>query len=160
MRTIVRNAARLHSPLVIWDVAVVGAGPAGLSAAHAAAVAGARTLVLERAEHPRYKTCGGGLIGASLAALPAGFTVPARDVVHRVSFTHVGRRRVTRASAAPLVSMVSREDFDDALRAAAATAGAQVRQRVTVRALTQDHAGVHVQLGDGTSVTGRVVVGA
>jgi len=58
-----------------WDVVVVGGGPAGLGAAHAAATAGARTLVLEKAEHPRYKTCGGGLIGLSLGALPAGTTV-------------------------------------------------------------------------------------
>src|SRR5215831_5447707 len=50
-----------------WDVAIIGAGPAGLAAALAAAGAGARTVVLERAIHPRYKTCGGGLIGTSLA---------------------------------------------------------------------------------------------
>ena len=48
-----------------WDVAVVGGGPAGLAAASASAAAGARTIVLERAEHPRYKTCGGGLLGVS-----------------------------------------------------------------------------------------------
>ena len=47
---------------------MIGAGPAGLAAASASAATGARTVVLERAEHPRYKTCGGGLIGASLAA--------------------------------------------------------------------------------------------
>ncbi|WP_344135847.1 geranylgeranyl reductase family protein [Luedemannella flava] len=144
----------------MWDVVVVGAGPAGLSAAHAAASAGARTLVLERAEHPRYKTCGGGLIGTSLAALPAGFAVPARDVVHRVTFTHAGHRAVTRTSTRPLVSMVARTEFDDALRAAAASAGAEVHQRVTVRALSETPDGVRVRLGDGTAVTGRVVVGA
>ncbi|GAA1771859.1 geranylgeranyl reductase family protein [Luedemannella helvata] len=143
-----------------WDVVVVGAGPAGLSAAHAAAGAGARTLVLERAEHPRYKTCGGGLIGTSLAALPAGFAVPARDVVRRVTFTHAGRAAVTRTCTQPLVSMVARAEFDDALRAAAASAGAEVRQRVTVRALHETPEGVRVELGDGTAVTGRVVVGA
>ncbi|WP_422326073.1 NAD(P)-binding protein, partial [Trebonia sp.] len=35
---------------------MVGGGPAGLAAASAAAAAGARTVILERAEHPRYKT--------------------------------------------------------------------------------------------------------
>ncbi|BFO19393.1 hypothetical protein SHKM778_57810 [Streptomyces sp. KM77-8] len=49
----------------VWDVVVVGAGPAGASAAYAAAVAGRRVLLLEKAELPRYKTCGGGIIGPS-----------------------------------------------------------------------------------------------
>ena len=62
-----------------WDVAVVGAGPAGLAAASAAAAAGARTIVFERAEHPRYKTCGGGLIGASLVAAGPEVHWAARD---------------------------------------------------------------------------------
>ncbi|HVT70756.1 MAG TPA: FAD-dependent oxidoreductase, partial [Trebonia sp.] len=64
-----------------WDVAVIGAGPAGLAAASAAAAAGARTIVLERAEHPRYKTCGGGLIGASRAVAGGLIDVPARDQI-------------------------------------------------------------------------------
>lgn len=49
----------------VWDVVVVGAGPAGASAAYAAAVTGRRVLLLEKAELPRYKTCGGGIIGPS-----------------------------------------------------------------------------------------------
>ena len=53
-----------------------GAGPAGLTAALAAAGAGARTVVIERAEHPRYKTCGGGLIGASLTGRPGTCRYP------------------------------------------------------------------------------------
>lgn len=57
----------------VWDVVVVGAGPAGASAAYAAASAGRRVLLLEKAELPRYKTCGGGIIGPSRDALPPGF---------------------------------------------------------------------------------------
>jgi flavin-dependent dehydrogenase len=56
-----------------WDVIVVGAGPAGSNAARTAAEAGARVLLLEKAELPRYKTCGGGLIGYSRRSLPPGF---------------------------------------------------------------------------------------
>ena len=120
-----------------YDVAVVGGGPAGLAAALAAASRGARTVALERAEHPRYKTCGGGLIGTSLAALPAGFAVPARDRVDRATFTLDGRREFTRRSSRPLLSMVQRDEFDAALCQAATEAGATVLARSAVRTIEQ-----------------------
>jgi geranylgeranyl reductase family protein len=144
-----------------WDVAVVGGGPAGLSAAYAAAGAGARTLVLERAEHPRYKTCGGGLIGTSLAAVAGRIRVPTDDQVDRVTFTNDGRRGFTRSHGpAPLLAMVRREEFDDRLRRAAAEAGAEIRQRSAVRAIEQDADGVRIRLADGTAVTAATAVGA
>jgi len=58
----------------IWDVAVIGAGPAGAMAALAAASRGKRVVIVERSRIPRHKTCAGGLIGVSMNALPAGFT--------------------------------------------------------------------------------------
>ncbi|MEJ3750026.1 geranylgeranyl reductase family protein [Actinomycetes bacterium KLBMP 9797] len=144
-----------------WDVAVVGGGPAGLSAAYAAARAGARTIVLEKAAHPRYKTCGGGLIGTSLAAVRDRITVPAEDHVDRATFTRDGRREFTRRHGGkPLLAMVRRETFDDALRRAAHDAGAEIRERVTVRGLEEGAGGVAVRLSDGTAVAARAVVGA
>jgi geranylgeranyl reductase family protein len=144
-----------------WDVAVIGAGPAGLSAAHAAARAGARTLVLERAEHPRYKTCGGGLIGTSLAAIADRITAPAHDWIDRASFTLNGRRAFTRkAKGGPVLAMVRRPEFDDALRKAAVEAGALVRERSPVRAVEQDTDHVTVRLADGSTVSARYAIGA
>jgi geranylgeranyl reductase family protein len=144
-----------------WDVAVVGAGPSGLSAAWAAASAGARTIVLERAEHPRYKTCGGGLIGTSLAIAASRIEVPARDTIEAITFTDDGRRAFTkRSSSRPLLTMVSRDDFDNAWYAAAVAAGAEVRQNTQVRAIGQDDEAATVTLADGSTVTAKVVIGA
>src|SRR3954465_12837481 len=93
-----------------YDVAVVGAGPAGSSAARAAARAGARVVVLDRAAFPRYKTCGGGLIGPSLAALPRA--PPPRAALPRSSLSLRGGRRRTRAVAEPCLQMVTRAELD------------------------------------------------
>jgi geranylgeranyl reductase family protein len=143
-----------------WDVAVIGAGPAGLAAASAAAAAGARTIVLERAEHPRYKTCGGGLIGASRAAAGGLIDVPARDEIRSATITLRGGQEYTRSHSEPLLAMVVREEFDAALLKRAEENGAHVRQRVQVRAIEQADGRATARLGDGTEVAAQVIIGA
>lgn len=144
-----------------WDVAVIGGGPAGLSAAVAAASSGVRTIVLERAEHPRYKTCGGGLIGTSLTVAVPRIRVPARDTVSAVTFTDNGRRSFTRhATDRPLLTMVRRDDFDLAWYDAAVSAGVKVRQNAQVRSVDQDGDAAIVTLAGGETVSAQVVIGA
>lgn len=143
----------------MWDVVVVGSGPAGASAARAAAEAGARTLLLDRARHPRYKTCGGGIIGPSLAALPQGFDLPERDVITRVSFSVDGRRSCTRTSSSPVFRMVDRAELDAALTAGAVAAGAQLQESTTVTAIAEHDGVIEVATSDGV-VRAQAVVGA
>ena len=123
---------------VVWDVAVVGAGPAGATAARVAAESGARVVLLEKAALPRYKTCGGGLIGLSLAALPPGFDVPVRQRIDAISFSQQGRRaRTRRDRAGDLLTLVNRADFDHALAKAAVEAGVELREGAAVTAIEQ-----------------------
>ena len=96
----------------IWDVAVIGAGPAGAMAALAAASQGKRVVILERFRIPRYKTCAGGLIGASMSALPAGFTPPVQATATSFTFSLSGRSERTRKSIVPLINLVRRDEFD------------------------------------------------
>ena len=107
-----------------WDVVVVGAGPAGASAARVAADHGARVLLLDKARFPRYKTCGGGLIGVSRNYLAPGVSYDFDRRIGAVGFSrHMGR--ITRRSGpdAALV-MVQRETFDQQNVDAAIAAGA------------------------------------
>ncbi|MGW2632535.1 geranylgeranyl reductase family protein [Streptomyces chattanoogensis] len=150
----------------VWDVVVVGAGPAGASAAHAAACTGRRVLLLEKAELPRYKTCGGGIIGPSRDSLPPGFELPLRDRVHAVTFSLNGRMTRTRRSKHMLFGLINRPEFDAGLVESAKDAGAEVRTGVTVARVEQhgaevpDRRTVAVVLGDGEVVLARAVVGA
>src|SRR3989449_5560289 len=56
--------------VTMFDVAVVGAGPAGATAALTLARRGLNVALLEKETLPRYKTCGGALVGRALALLP------------------------------------------------------------------------------------------
>lgn len=150
----------------VWDVIVVGAGPAGASAARAAAETGRRVLLLEKAEFPRYKTCGGGIIGPSRDALPPGFDLPLCDRVHAVTFSLNGRMARTRRSRRMLFGLVNRSEFDQRLAAAAVRAGATLRTGATVSRVDQhgpavpDRRTVAVVLARGETLLARAVVGA
>ena len=125
------------SPTTLYDVAVVGSGPAGSSAARRLAKHGARVLLLEKASLPRYKTCGGGVVGRARRLLPAGV----REAVERECSTaelhlldadlHFSTHR-----SRPLISMTMRETLDFTLTGMAEAAGAEVRSECEVVGLT------------------------
>lgn len=146
---------------MIWDVVVVGAGPAGAAAARSAASSGASTLLLEKSALPRYKRCGGGLIGPSQQLLAeAGVDVAGLSHAHagRISFTDQGRRLVTH-TAEPFLPMVLRSELDLALVELARDAGAQVRDGQAVTGY-EERDGVVTVTGSGEPVRSRAVVAA
>lgn len=116
-----------------YDVIVVGSGPAGSCAAWRLAKAGVTVAVLEKAALPRYKTCGGGIVGRAMQALP----VDVRHVVEQdchAAQLHLlpAELSFTTHRQTPIVSMTMRDQFDFALLSAAQAAGAVVHQRCTV----------------------------
>ncbi|MEV1332784.1 geranylgeranyl reductase family protein [Micromonospora costi] len=140
-----------------FDVAVVGAGPAGAAAALTARRAGARVLLLDRSDFPRDKACGDGIAAHALDVLDelgvpdavAGYPpLPALRLVGP------GGGTVARTLPRP-AHTVPRTVFDARLVAAAVAAGAELR-RHTVRRVEQ-HAD-RVILDD--ELVARAVVGA
>ncbi|MGW7440150.1 geranylgeranyl reductase family protein [Streptomyces sp. NPDC054849] len=143
-----------------WDVIVIGAGPAGATAARVAAESGCQTLLLERAAIPRYKTCGGGLIGASIAALPPGLPVKVYDTAGQFTFALNGHRERTLTSTSPTIAMVYRSELDAALTEAAAAAGATVHDSTALTTMEQQGDSVTVKTSRGDTLHARAVVGA
>jgi geranylgeranyl reductase family protein len=144
----------------VWDVAVIGAGPAGATAARIAAAAGRRVILLERFGLPRYKTCGGGLIDRSVRAVPADIRLPVRAQAGSLTFSLRGRLQRTRRASGPVISLVQRDEFDAALVAAAAAAGTVVCDNAVVTRLAEERDVVRISTRGQGTVAARTVVGA
>jgi hypothetical protein len=121
---------------------------------------GCSVTLLERANLPRYKTCGGALIGASLAALPPGFDLPVREQIETLTFTLLGRKERTIHVGESVEAMVLREEFDTALTKVAVAAGVNVREGTTARRVEVDDEGGTVFVENSDQVQARAVVGA
>jgi flavin-dependent dehydrogenase len=110
-------------------VVVIGAGPAGSLAATRLAREGLGVMLVERRAFPRPKVCGGCLNAQAVAMLErAGLAGRVRGLgaspVDRLRLYHRGRRAEI---GLPQGLAVSRASLDDALAAAAAEAGCDVR---------------------------------
>lgn len=124
----------------LWDVIVVGGGPAGATAAHELALAGRRVMLLDRAG--RIKPCG----GAIPPVLVKEFAIPDELLVahiHAARMVSPTSREVDMPIDGGYVGMVDREHFDEWLRQRAASAGA-VRETGQFETLARDADGTLV----------------
>lgn len=138
-----------------FDVAVVGAGPAGSTAAYRLAAAGARVLLVDKAAFPRDKPCGGGVTGRAARLLPFSLDPVVEDRVDRMVCSLRYRLRFERRARRPLALMTQRSRLDHFLLRKAAEAGADVRDGVAVADVRPD--GLTV---DGEEVAARLVIAA
>jgi menaquinone-9 beta-reductase len=118
-----------------WDVAVIGGGPAGSTAAAFAAKAGLKTLLIDRAVFPREKVCGDCLnpgcwevfnqlgVAAEIASLPSAH-------LRWVAFTNLRGYRIEHQfpNAGPPETGIRRSALDHALLMNAEKAGAEIWQ--------------------------------
>ena len=121
-----------------YDVAVVGAGPAGSTAAYRLASAGARVLLVDKATFPRDKPCGGGVTLRAARLLPFSIEPVVEDVVDRVACRLDFGPSFARRAREPLAYMTQRRRLDNFLLERAEEAGADVRQGTTVDAREVD----------------------
>src|SRR2546425_13178442 len=115
-----------------FDVAIVGAGPAGSVTAYRLASAGASVLLVDKATFPRDKPCGGGVTGRAARLLPFAIDPVVEDVVDTMDCSLSYRRRFRRTARAPLALMTQRSRLDQFLLAKTAEARADVRDGLKV----------------------------
>ncbi|EPR39786.1 geranylgeranyl reductase [Desulfovibrio sp. X2] len=131
------------------DLAIAGAGPAGASAARAAARAGLSVLLFDKDRFPRPKPCGGALSEHAVKALD--FPLP-DDLIERDyhgGLLCIDARRTLAAPPWRTGVLVTRERFDALLVDKAREAGAEVREGVKVLGFAEDGEGVRLRTSAG-----------
>ncbi len=161
------NAEQPTDPSKV-DILIVGAGPAGISTAlHLAQLAPElipRTLILEKARHPRHKLCGGGLM-PDAEALLEGLGLDPAEIPHvDVDWAHFDYdRRGFGMRPDPewpyAFRIVRRHEFDAWLAGKARARGFAFREDTSVKEVAPDENGVTV-VTDRGSYRAQAVVGA
>jgi geranylgeranyl reductase family protein len=152
---------------VIWDIAIVGGGPAGSTCAGFCAASGLRTIVVEREKFPREKVCGDCLnphcwpivrrlqLEDRIRALPHG-------VLDRVEFVSLRGRRLCvelpRGENAEIA--VKRSLFDGLLLERARELGAEIHDGTTLTRLEKTDRNWNLATSEHNEIRATVLVGA
>ncbi len=143
-----------------YDYIVVGSGPAGSTAALHLARAGAKVGLLDAAELPRYKTCGGGVLARAMHRLPSAASSAVEREFHAVQLNLLdcGLQFVTQREQ-PIVYMTMRSHLDAALTREAVSVGAQLIEDCRVQGIRWRGEAIELTTSKGI-VTAQAVVAA
>ena len=123
----------------IYDLIVIGGGPAGTTAAITAARGGARVLLLERGRLPRHKVCGEFISAESLQLLATLLASQHARLLHdaiRIPQTRLFLDgHLLKAEINPPAASIARLDLDAALWQSALDFGVQAFQQTTATAI-------------------------
>ena len=145
------------------DLIIIGSGPAGMSAAlhllKSAPAWAKRLLILEKAQHPREKICGGGITRLGDRILDdLGLSVETPHIpINEVRILY--RKRCFAICDTPVFRVVERSMFDDWLCRKGERQGLQLRQREAVLDLIPSEDGIDV-ITEHNTFRAKVVIAA
>ena len=147
----------------VYDAIIVGGGPAGATAGLHLAQQGIQVVILDKAEFPRAKPCGGGLTYRLLARFPHLQDAIERLVLNRVDTIHFyapDLSAVRYTYHEPLVLLIRRREFDAMLLEQCRRAGATVVTSARVNHLVVTQAGVEATTSHGETFRAKALIGA
>ena len=147
-----------HNPILI-----VGAGPAGATAARTLAAAGSTVWLLDRSRFPRNKPCGGAISMRVLPRFPYLKEALPRIATHAVARLHLegpdGHASIVESNR-PAALMIRRVEYDALLVSLAVEAGARLISDVDIVQARQDSDRVELVARDGRKFEAPLVIAA
>ncbi|HZG39044.1 MAG TPA: geranylgeranyl reductase family protein [Nodosilinea sp.] len=144
----------------MYDCIIVGAGPAGATAAYHLSKAGHQVLLLDAAQLPRYKPCGGGVSPQVAQWFDFDFSPAISVKVRKVRYTfNLADPIEAELPAEKALWMVRRDEFDYFIVQQAQKQGATLRDSTKVQGIENqgDHWQVNTSQGP---VQGRFLIAA
>ena len=142
-----------------YDVVVVGAGPAGSTTARECAARGMSVVMLDKAEFPRVKPCGGGVTVRAAGLLPFDISPVVERVANSMSFTFKKTKEFVRDSTQELAYLTQRLHLDIFLVERALEKGATLREKAPIKSVTWHSAYFAIEAA-GQTIEGRTLVAA
>ena len=146
-------------PEEVWDVIVVGAGPAGCGAAYDLVKKGRRVLLLDKCDFPRSKACAGGLTMKTVKALRYSVEPVTRQVVRRIVLENKGGDATLVKTRGPICVMTVRAEFDAFCLEKTREAGAIFRRIQAVKGIETNEDSVTLRT-EGGSWQAKFLIGA
>lgn len=120
-----------------FDVAIIGSGPAGASAAFELSKTGISTVIIEKETLPRYKTCGGGFVFRGRKNMPFDIaSVVEKEFCEIDTYFSKKHQHITTKREQPIITMVMRDAFDNLIVEKAKENGVALLQNHKVTAIT------------------------
>ncbi len=145
--------------VITYDAVVVGMGPAGATTAYQLSRGGLSVLGLDKATHPRYKVCGGGLSARIDLILEDDYKSVVEHTIYGIQFSYRGGDPFFLDSSSPIAYMVMRDRFDHFLVEKARRVGTEVHEGEAATSYRQLPDGVEVTTDRGRYLA-KVLIGA
>ncbi len=142
-----------------YDAIVIGAGPAGSTAARLLARSGAKVIMLDKASFPHDKPCGGGVTIQASKELDIDLTPVIERTITKAQISVRLGNAFERESPQPLAYMTQRSRLDAYLAEMACEAGADFRDASPVREI-ETHDNHVIVRSNGDTMRARTVIGA
>ena len=143
----------------VWDVIVVGAGPAGCATAYDLATSGRSVLLLDRCDFPRPKACAGGVTVKAVRALRYSITPVVVATVCRIQVSKNLEHSANLDSSKPVCVMTVRGDLDAFCLNQTIGAGAEFRRIAQIHNVRELPDSVVLSTAEG-NLQARFLIGA